>query len=274
MSNIMPGAATVLRRAKHLARRGEEFLQRTLSTAGVQQSDKRIAADAQAYWGQPDGDRWHANSHWKEASVFADNDLWSAIGKEHLELFERGARMAGFDREWDRIVDWGCGGGANAVAFAPRTREFIGVDISADSLRQCEREVAAVCDTPFTAISIDVGRPETALAQVRQPCDVFLCFYVFELIPSPEYGERLLRIAHHMLAPGGLALIQVKYNTGSWWTRPRRRSYRSGLAEMTTYPIDRFWKIAADNGFTPQAVHLVPQNELDQHYAYFFLTKK
>jgi len=205
--------------------------------------------------------------------VFDDGDLWSRIGRDHLNLFERGARMAGFTRKWDRIVDWGCGGGANAVWFAPHAREYIGVDIADETLRTCEREVAGACDTPFTPVRITVDAPEAALEHVRNACDVFLCFYVFELIPTPEYGERLLRIASRMLAPGGLAMIQIKYDTGSWWTRPRRRNYRSGLAEMTTYRIDQFWQLATRYRFTPQAVHVVPQNELDHHYAYFVLTK-
>ncbi|MEU0531253.1 hypothetical protein [Amycolatopsis tolypomycina] len=70
--------------------------------------------------------------------------------------------------------------------------------------------------------------------------------------------------------PGGLALIQIKYDAGRRRTKPRRRAYRSGLAEMTTYPIDGFWQLAQRCGLTPQAVHLIPKNE---RYAYFFLLK-
>ncbi|WP_310975511.1 MULTISPECIES: hypothetical protein [unclassified Amycolatopsis] len=42
---------------------------------------------------------------------------------------------------------------------------------------------------------------------------------------------------------------------------------------MTTYPIAAFWELASRCGLTPAAVQLVPRNELDKHYAYFFLTK-
>lgn len=94
-----------------------------------------------------------------------------------------------------------------------------------------------------------------------------------ELIPTPEYGERLLRIAHRMLRPGGVALIQIKYSNGRWATRPRRRSYRSGVAEMTTYRIDEFWQLAQTCGFVAETVELVPRNELDERYAYFLLRR-
>ena len=127
-------------------------------------------------------------------------------------------------------------------------------------------------DAKWRPVLIDVATPEKAIHDA-DVCDVWLSFYVFELIPSPEYGERLLRIAHQMLTPGGLALIQITYSDGRWSTRPRRRSYRSGLASMTTYRIDEFWAIAERCGFIPATIELVPRNELDERYAYFLLTR-
>jgi SAM-dependent methyltransferase len=257
-----------------LAVRGRELLLRTLVDLGFRQSESRISADSQRYWARPGGERWTGNSHWRAASVFDGGDLWSRIGREHLELFERAARMVGFDRPWDRVVEWGCGGGANAVHFAPRAQEFVGIDISKDTLDECAKQVASVCDTPFRSVPIDVAAPEEALRQVDGQCDIFLCFYVFELIPTPEYGARILRIARELLAPGGLALIQIKYDDGRWSTKPRRRSYATAVADMTTYPIPSFWQLAENCGFTPEMVHLVPRNELDERYAYFLLTKE
>ncbi|VVJ21692.1 Methyltransferase type 11 [Amycolatopsis camponoti] len=263
-----------VRRARHAASGAENLLQRALVSAGARQSEARIAADAQDYWQRPADATWRGNSHWRDAPVFGDSDLWNRLGTEHLAMFDAGARMCGFDRPWQRVLEWGCGGGANAVHFAPRATEFVGVDISPETLVECEKQVGAVCDTPVRSIAIDVADPESAVPRIGGPCDVFLSFYVFELVPTPEYGERLLRIAHDVLAPGGLALIQVKYSDGRWRTRSRRRAYRRGLAEMTTYPIDEFWRIAQRCGFAPQAVQLVPRNELDERYAYFFLRRE
>ncbi|MFK0244704.1 class I SAM-dependent methyltransferase [Amycolatopsis azurea] len=259
---------------KRLAVTAEDLLQRTLSAAGLRQPDSTIAADAQDYWRRPNGSRWAADSHWREAPAFRGTDLWDRIGVDHLDLFEAGARMAGFSRSWDRVIEWGCGGGANAVRFAPRAKEFIGVDISRDSLAECGRQIESVCDTAFLPVAVEVADPESALGDIDGVCDVFLCFYVFELIPSPEYGERLLRVAHDLLAPGGLALIQIKYETGDWRTKSRRRSYRRGLANMTTYSIHGFWELAGRCGLVPRGVRLVPRNELDERYAYFFLSKE
>ena len=162
---------------------------------------------------------------------------------------------------------------AYAIHFAPRVREFIGVDISVYTMEECRRQVAAVCDTAFRPLLIDVKEPERAIDVVGGSCDVFLSFYVFELIPTPEYGERLLRVARELLAPGGLALIQIKYDDCRWGTKPRRRAYRSGLADMTTYPIASFWQIAARCGLKPESIELVPKNELNERYVYFLLSK-
>jgi hypothetical protein len=79
--------------------------------------------------------------------------------------------------------------------------------------------------------------------------------------------------SHDLLAPGGLALIQIKYDEGRFWTRPRRRAYRSGIADMTTYPIAEFWQLAARCGLRPESIELVSKNELDERYAYFLLSK-
>jgi SAM-dependent methyltransferase len=251
------------------------LLQRTLSTVGARQSESKISAQAQEFWNESSSARWKANSHWRDACEFEDDDSWSKIGVQHLAMFRRGARMVEFDRPWGRVVEGGCGGGANAMHFAPQADQFIGVDVSTDSLDECGRQVAEACGTHFRPVLVDVSAPEDALRGLGpSSCNIFLSFYVFELIPTPEYGERLLRIAYELLSPGGLALIQIKYDVGRWRTKPRRRAYRSGVAQMTTYTIDAFWQLAARCGLKPESIELVPKNNLGERYAYFLLSKE
>jgi len=258
---------------RRLVRRIHERLQRGLATAGLRQSESKLSIDAQRYWNDPSTGNRQADSHWRESTPFRDSDLWSAIGHRHLLMLERGARTIGVSRPPNRILEWGCGGGANAVHFAPRAQEFIGVEVSAESLTECARQIAEVCDTPFQPVLVDVADPEHALNLIHGSIDVFLCLYVFELLPTPEYGARILRIARELLAPGGLALIQIKYDDGRWTSKPRRRAYRSGVASMTSYPIASFWQLAEDCGLIPESIELVPRNELDERYAYFILSR-
>lgn len=270
---------TVIRRARRIGGAALDAMERTLTAAGLGESTDKLTADARRYWQEADGDRWRADSHWRDANVFVGNDLWSETGRRHLDLFHRFARTVERDGppatggSLGTVLEWGCGGGANAVHFAPPATGFVGVDVAAPTLDECGRQVAAVTDTPFRPVLVDPADPESAVPGLRRSVDLFVCFYVFELIVSQDYGARLLRIASEVLVDGGLALIQIKYDTGSFATRPRRRNYRSRLASMTTYRIDEFWSLAVECGLVPHAVHLVPRNELDERYAYFLLSR-
>lgn len=262
----------VLAGAKQRFQRLGDRALRVLTAAGVRQSQQRLAADAHAYWSKPEGGRWKSDSHRRDSSVFTGSDLWATLGERNMAMVERSARAIRFDRTWDRVVEWGCGGGANAIHFAPRTKEFIGIDGSQATLDECERQIEAVRDTQWTGVLIRVADPEAAVTRVP-PADLWLCYYVFELIPSREYGERLLNVAHRMLAPGGLAHIQIKYTDGTWASRPRMWRYRSAIADMTAYRIDEFWDLATRAGFVPELVELRPKDELDKRYAYFTLLR-
>jgi SAM-dependent methyltransferase len=266
----MPAAGVRrLRRAAGAARNRVVF---TLGQAGLGHSGDKLTQDAARYWGGTRDDRWQNDSHWRRGSTFHDTQLWTAMGQEHLLLYQRLRQAADKPAPVKRIVDWGCGGGANAVAFASLAEELVLVDVNAESIDECARQVALAGSTPFVKVLADISNPEEAARAVPLPCDLFLCMYVLELVPTQAYGLRLMRIAYDLLGHGGQAFVQIKYATGSWLTRPRRRGYRSDVAG-NTYRIEEFWTAMAGIGFRPEAVTLVPENDLDQRYAYFLLSK-
>ncbi|GAA0606125.1 class I SAM-dependent methyltransferase [Kribbella sandramycini] len=248
-----------------------EAVDRTTVRLGLGDSEERLAHDARSYWTEgSDLPTWRGNSHIRDAGIFNSVD-WAAVGTEHWKLFARLANVAP-SGSFDRVVEWGCGGGANAVAFAPHCREFVGVDVNATTLAECAREMAAT-GTPFTPVEADLTDPEAAVEQIGQ-ADLFLCLYVLELVPSPDYGLRLMKIAADLLKPGALAFVQTKYQTTDRRTASRRHRYReSTAASMTAYPIDTFWTDMTRLGFTPESLYLVPQNNLDHRYAYYLLRK-
>ena len=150
------------------------------------------------------------------------------------------------------------------------------MDVAKASLDECGRQLEREgLDDRWQPVLADVENPEVAAARI-EPCDLYLCVYVFELIPGPDYAKRLLTIARELLAPGGAALIQFKYATLDWRSRPRRWAYRLNLANTTTLAIDQFWIMAADAGLEPRAITLVPQDPLvgDERYAYALLTRR
>jgi SAM-dependent methyltransferase len=253
-------------RLRELARLGRSRWERF----GPGQAEAAIESEAERYWRDTRQPSWQSNSHWREGV----EDHWEGIGASSFALAERLARSTGEPLPSRRTVEWGAGGGANAVRFAPRCAEFVAVDIAQESLDECERQVARVTSTPLLKVLVDVAEPEAAVAEIGPAsCDLFLCLYVMELVPSQEYGLRLLDIAAQLLTPGGVALIQTKYSTTASSSRSRRRAYRRDLSNMTTYPIDEFWVEADKRRLRPLVITLVPRDPLDERYAYYLMVR-
>lgn len=243
----------------------------------LHQSERALADEAQTFWSKPIDD---SNSFWwhtRDSTPFANAvDKWKRIGERHTQLFADFAKAAGIERPVKTIVEWGCGGGANAIAFAGECHDFWGVDVSNEALAACAKELAADGQRcAFHPVTIEVANPESSLEAIPHDVDLFVSFYVFELFPSEAYGARILKIAHALLKPGGVAFIQVKYATGSWSTRSRRWAYSRGAGNMTTYRVEEFWTLAESCGFEPKTITLLPKppEVPDVRYAYFMLQK-
>jgi SAM-dependent methyltransferase len=272
LSSALAPIKHALRPAYHRARTFEGWLRYHL---GRPQPESRLEREAHRFWNGRD-DRLRQFSHWQGSGIFSDADRWNALGAQHLNLYQQFARMVGANAPMRRVVEWGCGGGANAVHFAPLTAEYVGVDIAQDNLAECARQLSKARHAAFIPVLIDTAAPEDACRQVPGPCDLFIATYVFEVLPTPEYGLRVLAIAHDLLAPGGLAMIHIKYAKDDWTTQPKRFAYRHNFTTMTTYRIDQFWIEAERIGFEPKAVTLVPRQPLNGNgdYAYFLLQKR
>lgn len=269
--------ATVVRRvapwSPAVYRRALKLMDRALERIGVVDSEDEIIVAANAVWNAPAEALSKGNIHFRGAGPFSNDALWLEIGREHLELYKSFARAVGFDRPLRSVVDWGCGGGLNAFQFGPLADEYVGVDVAVATLDECERQAKTAGTPKFRPILIEIAQPEAAIDQISTQCDLFLCTYVFEVFPTRDYGLRILRIAEQLLAPGGMAFVQIKYATGSRRTASYRRGYRRNLSQMAAYFIDEFWLSAQDCGLMPKLVTLVPQHVLDPRYAYFLLMK-
>jgi SAM-dependent methyltransferase len=237
------------------------------------ETEDKLSMDAQQYWNAPNTELLQQYSHWRGAGIFTDDDLWLAWGRKHLELYQQFSRMMGVTKPPRRIVEWGCGGGANAVHFAPLAEAYVGIEIVRPSLQECARQLEAAGFRNFEPVLVDVSAPETALAQIKQKCDLFLAIGVFEVFPTPEYGLRVLRIARELLNEGGVAFIQIRFIRDSWSSRPKRFAYKRNFADNNAYRVETFWDEAEKCGFLPQAVRLVPHEKLNDrtNYAYFML---
>ena len=233
-----------------------------------------LAAEAQEFW-TDDRDCMPEMSHWRGAGIFGDEERWLAMGRRHVGMYEQMVTLADDPPALHRIVEWGPGGGANAVLFAPLAERFTGIDVAPDNLLECAQQLSAMDYDGFEPILIPVTDPDQALGEVPGPAELFLCTYVFEVFPTQEYGYKILHLAERMLVERGLALVQVKFVTESWQSRPRRFSYRRNLGGLTSYALEEFWSKAEKLGFDPLAVKLIHKDPVNGNgpYAYFLLQK-
>ena len=242
---------------------------------GLDESEHQLVSDAQRFWSDAAAQSFRENSHWRGQGVFADDELWLGLGRRHFRLYREFAAAVGLSPPLRRIVEWGCGGGMNAVHFAAECEDYVGVDISAESLAECAHQTAAAGFRNFRPALIDSSCPEAAVPLVAGECDLFLSTYVFELLPTPEYGLRILSIACRLLSERGLALIQIKYPGTRRRHSSRRWGYARNLNWHATYEIEEFWLKSQELGFVPRMLALVPTDPQinDRNYAYFLLTK-
>lgn len=228
-----------------------------------------LARDAGEYWAASDNDaRVQDMSHWRGHGRWADERLWMSWGKSNIERFRTLMTLVG-KTSIESMLEWGPGGGCNAIHFIQYAKQIYGVDVSSANLRQCETQLRANKYYGFTPIAIDAENPELVLEQVDRPVDFFLCTAVFQHFPSQEYGRRVTEIAHRVLADDGIALIQTRYDDGSDNLKCKDADYQKNVATFTSYRIETFWDMAKVAGFEPLTVSLVPSTK----YAFYMLRK-
>lgn len=237
-------------------------------------SPQRMISSAQSYWTGPAVSKPHM-AHIRGPGGLR-SEVWEALGNRHARILQMFARSVEMNLKDLTIVDWGCGGGANVVALAPFASRILGVDVAQHAIDAAQREAAPHIQAGrFETFLIDSNDPETIHSMIPSGAvDVFFCTYVFELIPTPAYGERILMIARRLLHNRGIAVVQIKYEGSRRSTRSRHHTYRLNVANTTTYDLAQFWSMSSSAGFTPLLFHLIPTDELvsDERYAYVLLT--
>lgn len=246
------------------------------NTFGVYDTEDKIIADAQRFWNDPEKIQEGQYSHFRGSGIFTDDEKWLSIGRENLTIFEEFTRAIQYEGPLDTALEWGCGGGANAVHFAPLYRTFYALDINRECLVECAYQLANQGLPSHELIEIEAGSPEKALEKVPEPLDLFYCLYVIELLPTKAYVERVISIAAEMLRPGGLAFLQFKYTTSDWESQTKRWNYAGNPSNMVSFWPDEFWILCEKHGLKPQVLKLQPWQPLvtDQRYAYVLCVKE
>lgn len=247
------------------------------NTFKLYDAEDKIIAEAHQYWNDPSKVILPQYTHSRGAGMFQDEEKWLSIGRQSLAIYQELERCLPPHKPLSTILEWGCGGGANAIHFAPLAKTFYGLDISADVLKECARQLTSASIQQYHMVEIDAAHPEEALQHVQQPIDLLFCVNVMEVFPSKTYTERIINIASKMLATGGIALLQYKYTTPRWETQPKRWNYASDPPNMTTFWIDEFWQLCIKHQLTPKVMKLLPplnEQDIKRRYVYLLCVKE
>jgi SAM-dependent methyltransferase len=133
------------------------------------------------------------------------------------EFFESGRAHADYVLEMIRrhidprfrpasVLDFGCGVGRVAVAFAKVAKEVVGLDVSASMLAECRKN----CDAQGLG-NVLLLVSDDSLSSIERSFDLVHSFIVFQHIP-PERGRGLFRKLLTYLRPGGVCAVHFSYS--------------------------------------------------------------
>lgn len=195
-------------------------------------------------------------SHWKGVGRWKNEEAWLNIGKNTKKRLFWLARANGVKFEGHRkysILEWGQGGGANAVGLKDIAKTYYGVDISISNLNEANRIMLAEGSNAFVPIHLQ-DEPSEVLSHIQpQSLDMFISTAVFQHFPSKEYGFEVLSAVKEMMKNGGLCYVQFRYDNGNPKYKPNQSidDYEERHICANSYSIDEFWSIVSNIGFQP-----------------------
>jgi 2-polyprenyl-3-methyl-5-hydroxy-6-metoxy-1,4-benzoquinol methylase len=251
---------------KRLLREINQVLNDILPT----EKESKLVKDAAKYWSESRSSNEKKElSHWRNTGKWDDVN-WIGQGKIHFNMFENLCVMSNVNKDNAKtMIEWGPGGGANAITFSRHFSEFIGIDISQPNLDECSKQLKASGYKYFYPIFIQAEQPKSCIDQISAPVDFFLSTAVFQHFPSKSYGIEVLNIAHKLLKDEGIALIQIRYDNLNRRFLSKKRDYSKHAITFTSYTLDEFWESCLVAGFNPMYISLNPKT----NYAYYFLKK-
>lgn len=177
---------------------------------------RRGGEDMRSYWDE----RAQLNAAWFVDTTLdydqPDMDRFFAMGDEIVNFALDRAPCPPAD--WGVALELGAGLGRVCQALAKRFESVVGVDVSAEMLRQ-GREL--VDDTRVLLIQGD----GSSLAPIRDgSVDFALTFTVFQHIPKVPVIEAYIAEIARVLRPGGLCAFQWNNEPGSFRWSLRRRT--------------------------------------------------
>ncbi len=213
------------------------------------------------------------NSHFRGVGRWADDERWKRIGKNSLTALNRHIRMVTNDpfywAQERNMLEWGPGGGSNAYAFRKLVQHYYGVDISQDNLDETQRVTSDDGNQSFVPVLLS-SSIDDVVKSVRDPVDIFLSTAVFQHFPSKDYGIEVLKCVHQVMRPGGIGLVQIRFDNGNPKYMPIEAldDYQEKHITATSYALDEFYGILQTTGF--QEIFITGVNRDINYVNYLF----
>lgn len=213
-------------------------------------------------------------SHWRGVGMWSDDEKWLLIGKSSLKKLKKlNAYLGKTDDSLKNmtVLEWGTGGGSNAIAFSKVAQKYYGVDISKKNLdevvRQCKKENIKDYFVPIPL----TGEPKSILNDVKFKIDFFLSTAVFQHFPSKEYGVNVLKTVAQICKQNAFCIIQIRFDNGNpkFSAIKDITDYQDKYLTATSYELSEFWNIAEKLNFEP---HFVAGISSKTNYATFYMT--
>lgn len=223
---------------------------RTRLPENTGQADQNVVDSIEVWSSSSESDRVRELSHWLGYGMWRDEDRWRGIGTRVRARFGELSRFLNTPAKADRVLEWGSGGGAIAVEMGKGTSAYYGVDVSAENLAECARRCGAEGVGSFSPILIG-DTPEKALEGIEGTIDLFVSIAVFQHFPGKDYGRRVLDVVAKLLKPGGMGIVQFRYDDGTERFLPKTGNYREHFVYFTSYQLVEFWEALKAAGLRP-----------------------
>lgn len=211
------------------------------------QETGKLEKDIALYWGSSDkSEMIQSHSHWRGIGEWGE-EKWIKAGEYHWKMVEN--YLLEYDPDFLKEIsqyqalEWGQGGGANMRLLCTYFDQAWGVDISAQNLDECEKQMKALNLNNFNKVLFDSENPELVQKHIPpKSLGFILCTAVFQHFPSIEYGKKVLKVMKSLMQDRAYALIQIRFDDGSAETRPNEKQYFKNVLTFTSHPKGEFEK--------------------------------
>jgi len=226
-----------------------------------------IMKEAETLWRKDSGD-W---SHWRGVGRWSNDLAWLTIGKLHYAMIYLMLSQYSPWQDYSKlsVLEFGCGGGANAVELCQHFGCVYGMDISEATLAECVRQVNLIDAHNFVPMLMLIDRPGAYFRKMSEQVQIFLSTAVYYHFPSKEYGIRVTEFASQILTHPGFAIIQIRYDDGDPMFKPKDKDYAENARLFMSYSSNEFATICQDCGF-----EILQTSKTKMHSEYFLLRKK